>query len=91
MGNWYKFESQLLFDAWHNLVKTDLGIPYPNRNLKTSEIDENAQWTTSFIKPVVVAENDLRIYLLDKYAETYFQELGELTTSPYDIGERLKI
>jgi hypothetical protein len=91
MANWYKFKSQDLFDVWHEIVKADLGIPYPNKNLETGEIDEDAQWTTSFIEPYIVSETDLRIYLTDEYSSTYSQELGELTTSPYDIGERLKI
>jgi hypothetical protein len=91
MANWYKFKSQELFDVWHDLVKSHLGIPYANKNLETGEVDANAQWTTSFIEPVIVKENDLRIYLTDEYEQAYSEELGELTTSPYDIGERLKI
>jgi hypothetical protein len=91
MGNWYTFGSQEAFDTWHDLVKFQLGIPYANKNFATGKIDKKAQWTTAFVEPIVVAEEDLRIYLLDEYAETYSQELGELSTSPYDLGPRLEI
>jgi hypothetical protein len=91
MGNWYTFESQEAFDAWHDLVKIELGIPYANKNFETGKVDKKAQWTTSFIEPYVVSETDLRIYLTEEYSETYSQELGELSTSPYDFGPRLEI
>jgi hypothetical protein len=91
MANWYKFESQDLFDVWHEIVKADLGIPYPNKNLETGEIDEDAQWTTSFIEPYIVSETDLRIYLTDEYSDTYSQELGEVSEAPYNESLDLKL
>jgi len=89
MGNWYKFESQAFFDEWHNQVKAQLGIPYPNKNLQTGEVDENAMWTTSFIEPLIVSENDLRIYLADEYSETYSEKLGEISVYPFST-EKIK-
>lgn len=59
----YMWLSFALFEAWHDSAKQELGIPYPGRNAATGEIDEDAQWTTAYTEPIVVAENDVRAYV----------------------------
>lgn len=43
------------FEAWHLEVKGMLGIPHPNRNVRTGVVDEGAAWTTEFVVPYWVA------------------------------------
>lgn len=60
---WYSFTSLAAFTAWHDQVCADLGIPHPNRNAATGEVDETAQWTTAYTEPVIVADDDVRAFV----------------------------
>ena len=65
---WYLWDSRASFDLWHETAKAFLGIPYPGRNLATGEVDENAQWTTAYTEPVVLADDDVRAVVEDHVA-----------------------
>lgn len=64
------------FDAWHESIKTALGIPYPGRNALTGEIDESAQWTTAYTVPTVVADDDVRAFVEDHVASAVPEGIG---------------
>jgi hypothetical protein len=49
----YRWPDVQAFNAWHDSACAALGIPYPNRNAATGEIDDDAQWTTAYTQPVV--------------------------------------
>lgn len=66
---WYGWTSRSAFDAWHDAVCAALGIPHPGLNAATGEIDEDAQWTTAYVEPTVLADNDVRCFLPDFHAE----------------------
>jgi hypothetical protein len=70
------------FNAWHADACTALGIPHPNHNAATGEIDESAQWTTAYTQPTVVAEDDVRAYVEDKVAELVPDGLGQPSEPP---------
>lgn len=78
----YTWLSVALFDAWHDSAKTALGIPHPGRNAATGEIDENAQWTTAYTEPTVVAEDDVRAYVEDTVASLVPDGLGAPSEPP---------
>jgi hypothetical protein len=57
---WHHWPNLAAFTEWHTAVCQALGIPHPNRNAATGEIDESAQWTTAYTEPVIVADDDVR-------------------------------
>ena len=71
-----------LFNAWHADACTALGIPYPGHNAATGEVDENAQWTTAYTEPVVVADDDVRAYVEQSVAELVPDGLGVPSEPP---------
>jgi len=79
---WYSWYSSYLFNTWHDAVKLALGIPYPGRNAATGEIDEDAQWTTAYTEPIVVAEDDVRAYVEDTVASLVSDGLGVPSEPP---------
>lgn len=78
----YSWSSLNLFNAWHESAKVALGIPYPGRNAATGEIDENAQWTTAYTEPTVVADDDVRAYVEDTVALLVPDGLGVQSEPP---------
>lgn len=78
----YTWLSLELFESWHDLAKQALGIPYPGRNAATGEIDEQAQWTTAYTEPTVVADNDVRAYVEDSVAILVPDGLGSPSAPP---------
>lgn len=78
----YSWLSLDLFNAWHDAAKTALGIPHPGRNAATGEIDENAQWTTAYTEPTVVADDDVRAYVEDTVAVLVPDGLGAPSEPP---------
>ena len=82
MNKWYTWLSLDLFNAWHDSAKTALGIPHPNHNAATGEIDENAQWTTAYTEAVVVAEDDVRAYVEQSVADLVPNGLGTPSEPP---------
>ncbi len=79
---WYLWTSLDSFDAWHDSAKLALGIPHPGRNAATGEIDEQAQWTTAYTEPTVVADDDVRAYVEDRIAELIPDGLGSPSEPP---------
>lgn len=85
MGGFLMFYSWLsldLFNAWHDATKRALGIPYPGRNAATGEIDNEAQWTTAYTEPTIVAYDDVRAYVGDKVARQVPEGLGQPCEPP---------
>lgn len=78
----YSWLSLDLFESWHDAAKTALGIPYPNRNAATGEIDPDAQWTTAYTEPMVVADDDVRAYVEDNVAQLVPDGLGTPSEPP---------
>jgi len=73
----YKWESDEAFEAWHSVVKEALGIPYPNKNSKTGEIDENATWTTAYTA-LRTDDNGVKFAKVEEEIAQQFSEgLGE--------------
>lgn len=84
----YSWSSLDLFNAWHADAMLALGIPHPNRNAATGEIDPEAQWTTAYTEAIVVAEDDVRAYVETYVAELVPEGLGvpsEPPPSPDDV------
>jgi hypothetical protein len=80
--NWYKWESQGDFDAWHNNVIESLGLPRAGTNLATGEEQLNAQWTTSYTALIQIANDDYRALVESDKAITFAVGLGELSEAP---------
>lgn len=47
------------FDAWHEEIKTALGLPKAGVNSETGEIDPNAQWTENYTTPITDQQNGI--------------------------------
>jgi hypothetical protein len=73
---YYRWNSYADFSAWHNTVCAGLGIPHPNRNEASGEIDDDAQWTTAYTEAVEVAADDWQAYVEDDIATQYPDGLG---------------
>lgn len=78
----YSWASFIAFQVWHDAAKLALGIPYPNHNAATGEIDENAQWTTAYTNATVVADDDVRAYVEDTIALLVPDGLGQPSQPP---------
>lgn len=78
----YSWLSLDAFNAWHADACVALGIPHPNRNAATGEIDENAQWTTAYTEAVLVAEDDVRAYVEQYVADLVPDGLGVPSEPP---------
>ena len=77
--SWLSFDS---FNVWHADACTALGIPHPNKNAATGEIDPDAQWTTAYTEAVVVAEDDVRAFVEQSVAELVANGLGVPSEPP---------
>lgn len=78
----YTWPSLTAFESWHDAAKLALGIPYPGRNAATGEIDENAQWTTAYTEPTIVADDEVRAYVEDTVALLVPDGLGVPSEPP---------
>jgi hypothetical protein len=65
---WVKWDSIEAFNAWHDAIKTELGLPKPSVNDAGNIVDE-AIISTDYILPIIVADDDIRAYVEDVYAE----------------------
>ena len=79
---YFKWQSVDSFKAWHASVAAGLGIPHPNENMATGEVDEAAQWTTAYTVAKVVAADDVRASVEDAIAESYPVGLGVPSEMP---------
>lgn len=76
------------FNSWHADACSSLGIPHPNRNAATGEIDPDAQWTTAYTEPVIVADDDIRAFVEPAVAELVPDGLGIPSEPPQpEAGE----
>lgn len=48
MWNFYEWDSQEAFDAWHDEIRSRLGYPLEGYNQATGELDETAPLTTDY-------------------------------------------
>jgi hypothetical protein len=78
----YSWASLVAFNSWHADACTALGIPHPNHNAATGDIDENAQWTTAYTEAIVVAEDDVRAYVEQSVADLVPDGLGTPSEFP---------
>ena len=51
---WAYFQNQAAFNAYHNTVCTDQGIPKAGRNMATNEPAIMACWTDAFVEPIQI-------------------------------------
>lgn len=79
--HWYQWPDIAAFESWHIAACAALGIPHPNRNAATGEVDENAQWTVAYTTPVTVAADDIRAWVGDD-AATVTDGLGDPCDPP---------
>ena len=73
---WHQWPDLAAFTAWHDAACVALGIPHPNRNAASGEIDEQAQWTTAYTEPTVVSDGDVRAVVEDHVAALVPHGLG---------------
>ena len=83
---YYSWFSVDVFEIWHDSAKQALGIPHPNCNGATGQIDKDAQWTTAYTEAVVVTENDVRAYVEDRIAKLVPEDLGVPSEPPQASG-----
>jgi hypothetical protein len=69
---WVTFDSIQSFNAWHNQVKTDLGLPLPALDASGNQVE--GQMSSEYTTAWIVSETDIRADIEDKY-------LFELTLS----------
>lgn len=78
----YAWNARTDFDAWHDTVCDALGIPHPNRNTATGEIDYDAQWTTAYAEATEVTADDWRAFVEDDIAARFPDGLGTPSEPP---------
>ena len=79
---WYRWTDLTAFDVWHNNACAVLGIPHAGFNAATGELDVNAQWTTAYTEPVVLAVDDVRAVVEPQVADLVPTGLGEPSDPP---------
>jgi hypothetical protein len=82
--SYYKWNNIDDFDAWHDPVKTGLGLPKYGVNDATSEIDTDAQMTVNYSLPIIEADGVYAIvekHIADKYSEG----IGSITDAPQSL------
>lgn len=68
MWNWYEWNSQEDFNAWHNAIKAKLNYPLAGYNQATGELDPTAPVTTEYTAAQLV-ENKWIALVQDEQAE----------------------
>ena len=79
---WYRWTNQAAFTVWHTAACAALNIPHAGNNAATGELDTDAQWTTAYTNPVVVAVDDVRAVVEPQVAELVPTGLGEPSNPP---------
>ena len=79
---WHSWTCRTDFGAWHDVACAVLGIPHPNRNAATGEIDYDAQWTAAYTEVTEVAFDDWRAYVEDEIAAQFPDGLGTPSDPP---------
>jgi hypothetical protein len=83
----YSWQSLSAFNEWHHRAMAFLGIPYPGRNARTGQIDEDAQWTDAYTNPIVVNASDVRAFVEEDIAISVSDGLGSLTDPPIVVDD----
>ena len=73
---WHQWTDLASFTVWHTAACAALGIPHAGFNAATGELDVDAQWTTAYTEPVVVAADDVRAVVEPQVAELVPTGLG---------------
>lgn len=79
---WRKWTSQTAFNTWHNRAKAALALPAVGVNADTGDPDPDAQLTTAYTLPVVLASNDVRAWVDPVMATRVPTGLGSVSTEP---------
>jgi hypothetical protein len=79
---WYSWLSLQDFNIWHDIICYKMGIPRPGMNFETGEIDQDAQWTTTYTKVLEVGPNDWRAIVEDGAVDLDPDHLGVISESP---------
>jgi hypothetical protein len=66
--NWYEWETQGDFDAWHNPLCVRLGYPIISNNQATGKPDPSAQQTVAYTSTIKIGNKVIAI-VEDEYAE----------------------
>jgi hypothetical protein len=64
---WVKWDSIEAFNTWHTGIKAELGLPKESVDAEGNTI-EGSLVSTDYVLPIVVANNDIRANIEDKYA-----------------------
>lgn len=79
---WYTWSSQTDFETWHTTVCQGLGIPHPNHNGATGEVDPDATWTLRYTDVHEISPDDWRAVVDDDVAGVYQSGLGQPSSEP---------
>jgi hypothetical protein len=82
--SYYKWNTIKDFNAWHDLVKTGLGLPKYGNNDATGEIDETAQMTDNYTTAFIEADGVYALVETD-IAQTYTEGLGNISDIPASL------
>ena len=64
---WVTFDSIESFNAWHEQLKSDLGLPLPALDADGNEV--KGQISTEYTTPWVVSETDIRADIEEEYTD----------------------
>lgn len=64
---WVTFDSIESFNAWHEQIKTDLGLPLPALDANGNEVE--GQVSTGYTTPWIVSETDIRADIEEEYTD----------------------
>jgi hypothetical protein len=81
---WVKWDSMQAFDAWHDGIKAELGLPKLSVDAEGNTI-LNSLINENYTNPVIVAENDIRANVDEPYA-TGLEAADNPTVSYYETN-----
>lgn len=77
---WVKFPSIGSFNAWHDVIKQELGLPKPSTDFDGKVIDE-AQWTVSYVEPIIIAADDIRALIDQVYVKDLQKSINPISSN----------
>jgi hypothetical protein len=81
---WVKWDSIQAFNAWDDAVKAELGLPKLSVDAEGNTIPDSLI-NENYTLPVIVADNDIRASVEDKYA-TDLQAADNPIVSNYETN-----
>ena len=75
--NWYKFDSIDDFDIWHQNIKEQLGLPKISVDSNGNQMPD-ATITNAYTLPIIVADDDVRVYVNDDFIGVSFETQKDL-------------